>query len=292
MQLLLLTADPRPGSVLPALSLLAHSMRSAAPELATLPDVGLYDAVFVDARWDLAGSRGLCRSLASTGLDVAVVVVIGEGGLVALSAEWACDEILLPTTGPAELDARLRLLAAHRSAQHQRAGRNSALMLDELVIDEATYTVRLRDRPLDFTYMEFELLKYLAQHAGRVFTRTQLLQEVWGYDFFGGTRTVDVHVRRLRAKLGPEHEQLIGTVRNVGYKFVRPQRSMSSRERAAQEHAAEHDAETADTDADPRSGGTAAGHRIDEPGPPRGWLFAPNADRPPLDSSASAAARC
>jgi DNA-binding response OmpR family regulator len=292
MELLLLTADPGPGSVLPALSLLAHGMRSAAPELAAVPDVGLYDVVLVDARLDLAGSRSLCRSLGSTGLDVAVVVVIGEGGLVALSAEWGCDEILLPTTGPAELDARLRLLVARRSAKHQGAGRSGALMLGELVIDEATYTARLKGRPLNFTYKEFELLKYLAQHAGRVFTRAQLLQEVWGYDFFGGTRTVDVHVRRLRAKLGPEHEQLIGTVRNVGYKFVRPQRSMSSRERAAQEHAAEHDAETADTDADARSGEVAAGHRVDESGPPRGWLFVPNADRLSLDSSASVAARC
>ncbi|MCV7313943.1 winged helix-turn-helix domain-containing protein, partial [Mycolicibacillus parakoreensis] len=74
---------------------------------------------------------------------------------------------------------------------------------------------------------EFELLKYLTQHVGRVFTRAQLLQEVWGYDFFGGTRTVDVHVRRLRAKLGPEYESLIGTVRNVGYKAVRPVRGKS-----------------------------------------------------------------
>ena len=89
-----------------------------------------------------------------------------------------------------------------------------------LVIDEATYSVRLRGRLLDLTYKEFELLKYLAQHPGRVFTRAQLLQEVWGYDYYGGTRTVDVHVRRLRAKLGPEHEVLIGTVRNVGYRFV------------------------------------------------------------------------
>ena len=98
-------------------------------------------------------------------------------------------------------------------------------MLGELVIDEATYAARLRGRLLELTYKEFELLKYLAQHAGRVFTRAQLLQEVWGYDFFGGTRTVDVHVRRLRAKLGTEHEQMIGTVRNVGYKFVRPTRA-------------------------------------------------------------------
>jgi DNA-binding response OmpR family regulator len=73
---------------------------------------------------------------------------------------------------------------------------------------------------LDLTFKEFELLKFLAQHPGRVFTRAHLLQEVWGYDYFGGTRTVDVHVRRLRAKLGPEHEALIGTVRNVGYRFV------------------------------------------------------------------------
>jgi len=75
-------------------------------------------------------------------------------------------------------------------------------------------------RPLDLTFKEFELLKYLAQHPGRVFSRAQLLQEVWGYDYYGGTRTVDVHVRRLRAKLGTEHEGLIGTVRHVGYKFV------------------------------------------------------------------------
>ena len=82
----------------------------------------------------------------------------------------------------------------------------------------------VKGRVLDLTYKKFELLKHLAQHPGRVFTRAQLLQEVWGYDYFGGTRTVDVHVRRLRAKLGPEHDALIGTVRNVGYRFVPPSR--------------------------------------------------------------------
>ena len=92
----------------------------------------------------------------------------------------------------------------------------------DVVIDETTYSARVRGQQLDLTYKEFELLKYLAQHPGRVFTRAQLLQEVWGYDYFGGTRTVDVHVRRLRAKLGPELDQHIGTVRNVGYRFVAP----------------------------------------------------------------------
>jgi DNA-binding response OmpR family regulator len=223
VELLLLTADPDPGSVLPALTLLPHGVRTAAPEVAALLDAGPHDAVLVDARTDLVAARSLCRLLGSTGTDIPVIAVLTEGGLVAVSGEWVVDEILLPSAGPAEVDARLRLLRARPGGDAASTG--GALVLGELVIDEATYAARLRGRLLELTYKEFELLKYLAQHAGRVFTRAQLLQEVWGYDFFGGTRTVDVHVRRLRAKLGTEHEQMIGTVRNVGYKFVRPSRA-------------------------------------------------------------------
>jgi DNA-binding response OmpR family regulator len=223
VELLLLTADPDPGSVLPALTLLPHGVRTAAPEVAALLDAEPHDAVLVDARTNMVAARSLCRLLGSTGTDVPVIAVLTEGGLVAVSGEWVVDEILLPSAGPAEVDARLRLLRARPGADAASAG--GALVLGELVIDEATYAARLRGRLLELTYKEFELLKYLAQHAGRVFTRAQLLQEVWGYDFFGGTRTVDVHVRRLRAKLGTEHEQMIGTVRNVGYKFVRPTRA-------------------------------------------------------------------
>ena len=87
-----------------------------------------------------------------------------------------------------------------------------------VLIDEASYSAKLHGEPMDLTFKEFELLKFLAQHPGRVFTRDQLLSEVWGYDYFGGTRTVDVHIRRLRAKLG-DLEGLISTVRNVGYRF-------------------------------------------------------------------------
>ena len=223
MDLLLLTVDPHPESVLPSLSLLAHSVRSAPTEVSSLLEAGTADVAIVDARTDLAAARGLCRLLGTTGTSVPVVAVVNEGGLVAVNVEWGLDEILLPSTGPAEIDARLRLLVGRRGgvANQESLGKVS---LGELVIDEGTYTARLRGRPLDLTYKEFELLKYLAQHAGRVFTRAQLLQEVWGYDFFGGTRTVDVHVRRLRAKLGTEYESLIGTVRNVGYKAVRPAR--------------------------------------------------------------------
>jgi DNA-binding response OmpR family regulator len=251
VELLLLTADPTPESVLPALSLLPHGVRVAAPELAALLDAGPHDIVLVDARVDLVAARGLCRLLGTTGTEVPVVAVLTEGGLVAVSAEWAVDDILLPGTGPAEVDARLRLLRARAATAAAPGG--GALVLGELVIDEATYAARLRGRVLELTYKEFELLKYLAQHAGRVFTRAQLLQEVWGYDFFGGTRTVDVHVRRLRAKLGPEHEQMIGTVRNVGYKFVRPGRGALSARDAATDPEPDADPDAV-PDADPRAG--------------------------------------
>lgn len=226
VELLLLTSDPNTEAVLPALSLLPHTVRPAPTEVASLLEASSADVALVDARTDLAAARGLCRLLGSTGSAVPVVAVLTEGGLVAVNADWGLDDILLPGTGPAEVDARLRLLVA-RSGGAVSAEASGKITLGELVIDEGTYTARLRGRPLDLTYKEFELLKYLAQHAGRVFTRAQLLQEVWGYDFFGGTRTVDVHVRRLRAKLGSEHESMIGTVRNVGYKAVRPPRSKS-----------------------------------------------------------------
>lgn len=219
VDLLLLTDEPTAEAVLGSLALLPYRVRIAPADTSSLVGVGDADAVLVDARRDLAGARGLCRLLQAGGSRVGAVLT--EGGLVALTADWGIDDFLLPQIGPAELDARLRLLMVHNQGADPVDDR---VTLGELVIDEATYTVRLRGRPIDLTYKEFELLKYLAQNAGRVFTRAQLLHEVWGYDFFGGTRTVDVHVRRLRAKLGSEHESLIGTVRNVGYKAVRPPR--------------------------------------------------------------------
>lgn len=223
MELLLLTADPQPESVLPVLSLLSHRLRAAPADASSLFAAGSIDVAIVDARTDLVAARGLCRLLSATESAIPIVVVVTEGGLVAVNAGWGFSDILLPTTGPAEVDARLRLLAG-RGGGADDEHRAHQIALGDLVIDEDTYTARLRGRPLDLTYKEFELLKYLTQHVGRVFTRAQLLQGVWGFDFFGGSRTVDVHVRRLRAKLGPEYESVIGTVRNVGYKAVRPVR--------------------------------------------------------------------
>jgi DNA-binding response OmpR family regulator len=218
--LLLLTNVLEPSDeVLPALGLLLHSVRVAPAEGVALMDAPPSDVVIVDARRDLAQAKSLCRLLRTTGLDVPLLAVVTEGGLAALTPEWGLDDVLLQTAGPAEVEARLRL-AVGRTTAAEPDDVPGEIRSGELTIDEATYSARLRGRVLDLTFKEFELLKYLAQHPGRVFTRAQLLQEVWGYDYFGGTRTVDVHVRRLRAKLGPEYESLIGTVRNVGYRFV------------------------------------------------------------------------
>jgi DNA-binding response OmpR family regulator len=224
-QLLLLTNALAPSAeVLPALGLLGHHVRVLPAEASALVETPPCDAVLVDARRDLAQTRSLCRLLRTTGVSAPLIAVLTEGGLAAISAEWGVDDVLLETCGPAEVEARLRLAIGRIKAVEEdelppeiRAG--------EVVIDESAYTAKVRGRSLDLTYKEFELLKHLAQHPGRVFTRAQLLQEVWGYDYYGGTRTVDVHVRRLRAKLGPEHDALIGTVRNVGYRFVPPPRA-------------------------------------------------------------------
>lgn len=212
------------ADVLPALALLGHHVRLVPADAGALVEhshPGSPDVVLVDARRELAQARTLCRLLDLTGSSSPVLAVVTEGGLAAVSADWSVTDVILDTAGPAEVEARLRLArgrhAASRGAIEPSVG---PITTGELVIDEQAYTARLRGAVLDLTYKEFELLKYLAHHPGRVFTRAQLLQEVWGYDYFGGTRTVDVHVRRLRAKLGTDHETLIGTVRNVGYRFV------------------------------------------------------------------------
>ena len=212
-QLLILTASAD-SEVLPALHLLSHRVRTIAAEPASLVNAPSADLIFLDARRDLTSAKSLAKILHTTGLSTPLVVVVTEGGLAAISAEWGATDIILDSAGPAEIDARIRLALTRKQVfdgdQIQASG---------VTIDEATYSAKVHGKPLDLTFKEFALLKFLAQHPGRVFTRDQLLSEVWGYDYFGGTRTVDVHIRRLRAKLG-ELESLIGTVHNVGYRFT------------------------------------------------------------------------
>jgi DNA-binding response OmpR family regulator len=233
--LLLLTSALQPSAeVLPGLALLGHQVKIMPAEGSALLDAPDVDLILIDGRQELAHARDLCRLLRTTGTDCPVVLVVTEGGLAVVAHDWGMDDVVLHTCGPAELEARILLSIGRLHAARDDDGDDHVIRSGEVVVDDATYTASIGSRTLDLTFKEFELLKYLAQHPGRVFTRDQLLQEVWGYDYFGGTRTVDVHVRRLRAKLGPEHETLIGTVRNVGYRFVLP-----SKEAAADRTAAE-----------------------------------------------------
>jgi DNA-binding response OmpR family regulator len=253
---LVLTNSHEPAAeILPSLSLLPHVIRilPADAEMATsAPEA---DAVLVDARRDLVQVRQLFRQIRGIGIKIPVLAIVTEGGWAAVTAEWGADDLMLHTAGPGEVEARLRV-AIGRMAGQEPAAAAGEVRSGELIINEVTYSARLHGRALDLTFKEFELLKFLAQHPRRVFTRSQLLQEVWGYDYFGGTRTVDVHVRRLRAKLGAENEALIGTVRNVGYRFV-----------------------PATSDGLPAAPASAAGqlHGLprDQPDGPRGWPARP-----------------
>jgi len=208
------------ADVLPALGLLQHDVRILPAEVSVLIDAPIADCIFVDARRDLPNTKAFTKLITTTGVSTPIVVITTEGGLSAINSDWQIADVILDTAGPAEVDARIRImigkdvlaqLAKNPSLKEIRSG--------EVVIDEDSYTAKIKGRTLDLTFKEFELLKYLAQHPGRVFSRSQLLQEIWGYDYFGGTRTVDVHIRRLRSKLGPEFESVIDTVRNVGYRF-------------------------------------------------------------------------
>ncbi|MFT3797027.1 response regulator transcription factor [Microbacterium sp.] len=212
--LLVLSSAAGGGSALPALELLSHRVRQIPAEPAQLVNAPSADVIFLDACGDLVGAKSLCRILTATGLDAPLLLIVTEGGLAAVSHDWGVDDVLLVSAGPAEVDARIRLAIGRHTAEHV----SSRVQTSGITIDESSYSAKVHGRPLDLTYKEFQLLHFLATHPSRVFTREQLLSEVWGYDYFGGTRTVDVHVRRLRAKLG-DLEQLIGTVRNVGYRF-------------------------------------------------------------------------
>lgn len=215
MQLLCLT-DRDPADSLPGLDLLPHEVRTSPLSLRVPQTMAArFDAIIIDGTLDARRARTACISLAE-GISVPRIVVLPELALTALTAEWGVGELLLPTASPAEIEVRLRLLQRPAALDSPPP----AVQAAGVVIDEANFTARVFGRTLDLTYKEFELLHFLAGHPGRVFTREQLLSDVWGIDYFGGTRTVDVHVRRLRAKLG-EHEGLISTVRGVGYGFAR-----------------------------------------------------------------------
>ncbi|MBM6700077.1 response regulator transcription factor [Bifidobacterium pullorum subsp. saeculare] len=233
--LTLMTFSKDPATVLPSLALLSHRVRVLPMDAASLVKMPENTILLLDARDDLATAKTLCNLIHASGLSIPILLILTEGGFTVVNAQWGVADVIVATASPAEVEGRLRL-AAERGATPASSAADAGgmsgdsgaesedglLRSGDLVVDTNGYTASLHGRPIDLAYKEFELLKYLMQHPGRVFTRAQLLQEVWGYDYYGGTRTVDVHIRRLRAKFGGEYEHLIGTVRNVGYRFDPP----------------------------------------------------------------------
>lgn len=216
---LLLFPDPAPPELAQALDLAGYAWKAVADDRSVArvqPQDGWAGAVVVAAP-DPEGAWGLCRALRKRDVPLEPLLLLVSGiqlDELELRDELFDDFCLYPFQ-PLELAARLKHL-------FWRAGRGVQPDLVEygpLLLNLETYQAAIDGRPLDLTYMEYELLKFLAAHPGRVFTRETLLSRVWGYEYYGGARTVDVHIRRLRAKLGEEHANLIQTVRSVGYRF-------------------------------------------------------------------------
>ena len=219
MEPLLVYPDPAPAALAHALDLAAYPWKAVAtPDLASrmAPDDG-WAAAIVCADADPDGAFALCRALRKRDLPLEpLLLLVGATQLADLELrEELFDDFCLSPFHPHELEARLK----HLFWRTGRGTRPELVEYGPLVLNLETYQAALAARPLDLTYMEYELLKFLATHPGKVFTRETLLSRVWGYEYYGGARTVDVHVRRLRAKLGTEHEHLIQTVRSVGYRF-------------------------------------------------------------------------
>ncbi len=144
-----------------------------------------------------------------------MVVLTTYGNLARIKLTLEFDELLLTTCTPQEIAFRLKWLLW----KNDKLDNKETIKVGELIIHVASYEVWMHNKKIDLTFKEYELLKYLASHRGRAFNRESLLNLIWGYDYYGGTRTVDVHIRRIRSKMGDEREDYIKTIRGVGYKF-------------------------------------------------------------------------
>lgn len=143
------------------------------------------------------------------------IVLLDREQLAHSDLPASADDFLILPASAAELAARIRQALRRRMP----LASDDVLRCGSLTVDLANYKVFLGSKPVNLTYKEFELLRLLASNADKVFTRETLLNQIWGYDFYGGARTVDVHIRRLRSKIEDSHHTYIETVRNVGYRF-------------------------------------------------------------------------
>ncbi|HEX2738324.1 MAG TPA: response regulator transcription factor [Acidimicrobiia bacterium] len=229
MEPLLVFPDPAPALLVQTLDLAGYAWKAVAnASLATQhePSEGWAGAV-VCADEDPEGAFGICRLVRKRETPLEPVLLLVSGAQLAELElrEDLFDDFCLSPFHQKELEARLR----HLFFRTGRGTRAEIVDYGGLELNLETYQATLEHKPLDLTYMEYELLKFFATHPGKVFTREQLLSRVWGYEYYGGARTVDVHVRRLRAKLGEEHANLIQTVRSVGYRFGQPRHPRPAR---------------------------------------------------------------
>jgi DNA-binding response OmpR family regulator len=177
------------------------------------PDVILFE---VTAKWPDKETRSLIRRMKKERNLQAIALTSGEM-LNSLDGDIEFDDFLTTPFDSSELVLRInRLLHKRRKTEG-----DEIIDCDGLVIDLATCEVSVDDRLVELTFKEYELLKLMAGNRGRVFTRDALLDKIWGYDYFGGDRTVDVHIRRLRSKIEDVNHTFIETVRNIGYRFVK-----------------------------------------------------------------------
>jgi len=199
---------PEPSNELREALLLAGIETIPMPEPPNSED---WDMAVVEVTEEAAASLRAARSLVEDlGVPVLVVIDRNQAGLLA-DARFVAD-FMIGRPDPIELRVRLARLTKEETA-------GEIVRFKDLELNTATYQAAVTGRPVDLTYMEYELLRFFIENPGRVWSREQLLSKVWGYDYFGGARTVDVHVRRLRSKLGEERASWITTVRSVGYRF-------------------------------------------------------------------------
>jgi len=217
--MLAVVPDPASPELARTLDLAGYSWKavSAAEPAAEHEPAGGWAGAIVDIGADADAGWAFLRNISKQGdRTIPVMLLVGGAQLSDLEhRDELFDDFCLSPFHPAELEARLRHLLVTDIDLH----RAELVEYGELTLNLETYQASIAGRPLDMTYMEYELLKFLAQNPGKVFTREMLLSRVWGYEYYGGARTVDVHVRRLRAKLGEEYANLIQTVRSVGYRF-------------------------------------------------------------------------
>ncbi len=220
-KVLIISDDPRWGDAVAAeLEAAGHEARLLPMNAIDGANQALEDlnAVVVDARGMAAVAARLAKvRRAIPGGKTLTLAALAPVQLSRLDFSAGFDDFLVDPFAAPQVVARIRQLRWRENSTDAA----DLLKAGDLLVNRASCEVNLRGVPLALTYQEYELLRHLMEHRGRVFTREQLLSELWGYNYYGGTRTVDVHVRRLRAKLGPEHEDLIQTVRNVGYRFAR-----------------------------------------------------------------------